>query len=331
MSCAFLLGCAADSPAQPRSGATGAPPSSILDSRLGAARAYLEEVLGAVRAEAFYADRIDWSSWEAEAETVASEASTVADTYGFVRRLVFALGDHHSQFFAPEDRPDLQQSTMAVAPWGQVDDSGIGLVHLPGIATADSGSDQARDYITAALHVFDAQACGWIVDLRGNGGGNLFPMLVALGPILGPGPTVGYRHHDGSTDVYELDDEGALIAPDGSVLAAPPAGSEITYVPGLPIAVLQGGSTASSGEGVLMALLGRPNVRTFGRPTAGLPTGNSLVEFTDGSAVNLTQAIGVDSAGVTHESAIPPQTPTGPSQDALDEAHAWLSSQPSCD
>jgi C-terminal processing protease CtpA/Prc len=29
--------------------------------------------------------------------------------------------------------------------------------------------------------------CGWIVDLRGNGGGNIWAMLAGVGPILGEG------------------------------------------------------------------------------------------------------------------------------------------------
>lgn len=32
---------------------------------------------------------------------------------------------------------------------------------------------------------------GWIVDLRGNFGGDMGPMLIAIGPILGEG-TLGY-------------------------------------------------------------------------------------------------------------------------------------------
>jgi carboxyl-terminal processing protease len=36
--------------------------------------------------------------------------------------------------------------------------------------------------------------CGWIVDLRGNGGGNMWAMLAGIGPILGegePGASLG--------------------------------------------------------------------------------------------------------------------------------------------
>lgn len=85
---------------------------------------------------------------------------------------------------------------------------------LPGLVTGDDPTAAER-YITAGWALLDEQACGWIVDLRGNGGGNLFPMLVAIAPLLGPGPTVGYRRRDGTTDVYRLNTHGDLITPPG--------------------------------------------------------------------------------------------------------------------
>jgi carboxyl-terminal processing protease len=201
---------------------------------------------------------------------------------------------------------------------------------LPGLVSGDD-PDAAERYSAAAWAVLEAEACGWIVGLRGNGGGNLIPMLIAIAPLLGPGPTVSYRRRDGTTDVYRLDSGGNLIAPDGSALAAVPARAAPSSRRGLAIAVLQGGSTASAGEGVLMALVGRPNVETFGDETFGIPTGNSLVEFADGSAINLTQAIGIDAAGIPHETAIKPGIPTpGRRTDQLDAARDWILAQPSC-
>lgn len=272
---------------------------------------YLDEVLTSVEQLAYYADRIDWSTQRVAANDVAADAADTADTYPFVRQLVDFLGDRHSQFLIPADADSAAFFPTGLDPFGELDNSGVGRIVLPGLVSGDD-ADAAERYSAAGWAILDEEACGWIVDLRGNGGGNLFPMVVAIAPLLGPGPTVGYRRRDGTTDVYRLDTAGNLIAPDGSMLAAAPENAAPPSRDGLAIAVLQGGSTASSGEGVLMALLGRPKVGTFGDETLGIPTGNSLVEFADGSAIKLTQAIGIDALDNPHETAIQPGIPTPP-------------------
>jgi hypothetical protein len=294
--------------------------------------AYLDEVLAVVEQHAYYADRVDWEASRAEAAEVAAGATTTADTYSFVLRLIGELDDRHSGFFPPSEFSSPEVVPQFGPPTGSVDDETIGVLQLPALVTFDASDASAREYISAAHQLLTADACGWIIDLRGNGGGNLFPMLVAVGPLLGPGPTVGYRDRHGSTDVYELLADGSLVAPDGTILAVAPPDAPPIENRGIPLAVLHGPGTASSGEGVVMALSGRPNVRTFGTPTAGVPTGNALYELSDGSALNLTSAIGVDFGGVAHEGPIAPDVPISPTSrtNVLNRTHEWLLAQPAC-
>jgi carboxyl-terminal processing protease len=289
---------------------------------------FLTEVLDSVEHRAYYADRVDWTQWHVDAAAEAAQAQETSDTYDFVRRLLFELGDHHSRFFPPPTEPvDSAASTPFTAPSGSVDTDSIGRLWLPGFSYNPARDD---DYIVAAHIVLATPACGWIIDLRGDRGGNIWPMLAALAPLLGAGPLLAYQYRDGSTELYALDERGAVISPDGAVFAAPADDRPIRFATGLPIAVIQGPDTASSGEGVVMALRGRPGVRSFGRPTAGVPTGNTAVELSDGSAINLTVAVGVDFGGQTHETAIAPDVEVTGSADAADTARSWLASQPEC-
>src|SRR5437899_12878929 len=48
-------------------------------------------------------------------------------------------------------------------------------------------------------------------------------------------------------------------------------------------AVLTDESTASVGEAVAVAFIGRSNTRSFGQPTAGVPTGNVVYHLADGA------------------------------------------------
>ena len=283
---------------------------------------YLSEVLDAVEEEAYYADRVDWDQWRAEAATEAATAEVTADTYAFVQRLLKELGDEHSFFVSP---PSGDGETMLelpfIAPEGSVSADSIGRLNLPAYSSDDLWG---ADYVDAAHDMLGAAACGWIVDLRSNGGGNLYPMLAALAPLLGPGPLLGYRDRHGRTDSWVIDDDGTVVA-DG--WPAPPRSDPIRFTVGSPIAALHGPGTASSGEGVVMALRGRPDVRSFGQPTAGVPTGNAGVELSDGSVIVLTVAIGVDFAGEVHETAIEPDEPVN---DPEQEAGVWLADQPTC-
>jgi carboxyl-terminal processing protease len=53
-----------------------------------------------------------------------------------------------------------------------------------------------------------------------------------------------------------------------------------------------------------MAFRGRPGARSFGEPTAGVPTGNSQHRLSDGAELYLTEGIGVDRTGRGYQTRI---------------------------
>ena len=78
-----------------------------------------------------------------------------------------------------------------------------------------------------------------------------------------------------------------------------------------PVAVLTSRLTGSSGEGVVMAFRGRPDSRSFGEPTAGVPTGNAPYPLSDRAELHLTEGIGVDRTGATYQARIQPDRVAG--------------------
>jgi hypothetical protein len=289
--------------------------------------AYLEEVLALVRERAYFADRIDFDALRERAAVVAAEADDVSETYGFVASIVVSLHDRHSSFLTPDELRSLtsdddQPSAVPTAP--VVD--GVLYLTLPGIG-ADPQSVAGVAYIDGAHRaIAEQEACGVVLDLTNNGGGNVFTMLSALAPVLGPGPTLGYQRRDGDTITYLVETDGSVTGGDEVLAPAPD-----TFDPlHLPIAVLQATNTASSGEAIVMATLGRPDSRTFGTPTKGIPTGNDLIELPDGSALLLTTSVGVDFGGVAHETAISPQHRTAGPDSAREAATSWVQQKQSC-
>jgi hypothetical protein len=313
-------------------------PAAVVTDQTPTPAEYLTEVLDVVESNAYYADRIDWMQWRSDAAAVVATSQHTADTYDFVLRLLLELDDNHSRFFPPPtDDDDSAFALPLTAPSGGVGADSIGLLRIP-VFSHDPAQDD--EYVAAAHETLATDACGWIIDLRANTGGDVVPMLAALAPLLGPGPLLAYQHRDGTTDSLILDHDGAVViiddhgavitSPEGTLPEFPPEGRPVRFDAGSPLAVLQSGSTASSGEGVVMALRGRPGVQTFGQPTAGLPTGNVTFWFSDGSAVNLTVAVGVDYGGVVHETAIPPDVAVADDVDAAEIARQWLAEQPAC-
>jgi carboxyl-terminal processing protease len=76
-----------------------------------------------------------------------------------------------------------------------------------------------------------------------------------------------------------------------------------------PVVVLTSRLTSSSGEGVAMAFRGQPDSRSFGEPTAGVPTGNAGYPLSDRAELHLTEGIGVDRTGATYQTRIRPDRP----------------------
>jgi carboxyl-terminal processing protease len=128
---------------------------------------------------------------------------------------------------------------------------GIGYVSISGYWGTEKGAEDAfsRKVVSAISATSPQVRCGWIVDLRENQGGNMWPMLAALRPFLG-GEKLGN---------FESPSEKspAWIAPRN-------VGSPDVDFTSATVAVLIGPKTASSGEAVAVAFHGRSKTRLFG-------------------------------------------------------------------
>lgn len=185
---------------------------------------------------------------------------------------------------------------------------------------------------TAADAISRAQAatsCGWVVDLRQDGGGNAFPMIAAVSPLLTQGRLVSFIDRAAHATWITLD--GSTVSyqkhlPDGGVQLTVnvPASSSLDQ----PVAVLQGPLTASSGEATLLAFVGQKNVRTFGETTAGLASGNVGKTMSDGATLILTTGWDSNRNGVkTYPHGINPDVKTTSDVATDTAATAWLTQQ----
>jgi carboxyl-terminal processing protease len=191
-------------------------------------------------------------------------------------------------------------------PRGVMLSGSVGYLELPELLY-DKERVLGTQYACAAHEILRRQADdgarGWVVDLRRNTGGDLDPMIAALGPLLGEGLCFSFVGSDGErlpvTYRRGVVSEGARAL----FTVSEPLELEVTTPP---VAGLIGPFTISAGEFVTLALHGRANTRLLGQPTFGVPTRNDTKVLDDGAVLFLTIDLSADRNGEVFDSSIPP-------------------------
>jgi len=310
------------------------PPSDI-------AREYLDSAIIKIRSNALNRAKVDWSQVTREAGFMVSGAETTAETYPAIRYVLKSLQDNHSHLTLPSAVQAGLKNT-SVDDFNLLSDTvaGKGYVAVPTYGGVNpvrmqSFADELHSRI-AKLAV--KNPCGWIVDLRGNGGGNMYPMIAGLVSLLAddlPETTLGYFVSPDAKLPWRLSEGGVEWAGKSirTVALKESLGINKAYV-----AVLTGPRTASSGEAVAVSFRERPNTRSFGEATKGLSTGNESILLSDGAMLQVTSVVFADRKGNTYGGKIEPDvkiaSATGnvPLVDdpIIRAAVKWLDSSASC-
>jgi carboxyl-terminal processing protease len=271
--------------------------------------------------EGYYAVGPDWAAARDDVRRTAQSATDIDELYEPLARAARVAGGKHSVFLAPQEAEQAAGDAEEgfTAPTVRTD-HGITTVSIPPVGSVSE--DRQTEYAeTAARGIADAEptTCGWIVDLRGNTGGDMNPMLSGVAPLLPDGPALSFATRAGEKTVVTVQADGAGIGGDTAVKI--PVEEKIQD---RPIAVLQDGDTGSSGEVVLTAFRGLDDVHSFGAPSAGYTSANTIHTLYDGAQLVLTGSVYVDRDGHTlAEKPVEPDTETSPA-DAEKAAVDWL-------
>lgn len=240
----------------------------------------VEQAIRQIRSDALAADGIDWDSEQRKALQIAGRGGRLSDLDEALHGLVLTLRerDGHS-FYLPAATARGLRGPVGAAPLVEVRASERDVQVLAVNAWASlneaenaKAAEAGAALLTAAL---ERQPCGVVIDLRENGGGNMYPMLGALAPLLPPGDLGYFQTRDGQRSAWPV--------PPRAPLARQVA-----------VAVLIGPGTASSGEFVAIGLRLASTVRFFGAATAGLTTANSVHPLPHGGMLALTVASTLD-------------------------------------
>lgn len=306
-----------------------------------AVQAYVKEVVDIARTHALVRDSVDWPATQRELLAMAHGMQTPAETYPVFSYLLSVLrqhGDRHSQFRPPVTvsayrAPATAASAPVIAePSARYLGEGLAYVAVPGFGSSNAERQLAfASQLQALIRQLDTEhsVAGWVVDLRDNGGGNMYPMLAGLGPLTGAG-TLGYFITGRQEQPITYRDGEAYVGKP-SRRAAVPQPYQLRR-PTSPVAVLIGPRTASSGEITAMAFMGRPATRLFGQASAGFTTANAPFRLSDGAELNLAVSTEADRTHRQHlgslvpDETVSPAAPAG-TDAALQAASAWLRKQ----
>ncbi|WP_406633585.1 S41 family peptidase [Amycolatopsis sp. WGS_07] len=287
-------------------------------------RTYLLGALNLLRTRSIDRDRVDWPRAEAEALRAVEGVSTLSGTYPMIQAVIAELGNPHTSLLSPA----ASEGAFGGDDRGAVEPRGGRHRGAEGSRFRCRPGGERR-YVAAgvaALQAVEARAsCGWIVDLRGNSGGNMWPMLTVLAPLLGDGVAGSFVGPGLAPEAWSIRGGRAWAGEHPETAEANPV--RLTR-PEPPVAVLTSPRTASSGEATLVAFRGLGRVATFGGPTAGFATSNEAFALADGAQLRVTTTFDADRAGRIY--GVEPIAPDFPAADPEAAAGRWLRTRGGC-
>ena len=292
------------------------------------ARSYLEQVVALMQRHSINQARIDWNSFRADVFAAAAGAQSVEATYPAIRVALRLLGDGHSSFRTPSGTLIFVSKRTCTAPTvGAVPPlpNSIGYVRVRGFSgTAEQAATFASS-LQDSIRANDREGLvGWIVDLRNNGGGNMWPMIAGVGPVLGEGVLGYFISPDGAETAWGYESGASVLNGQAVQQVGTPYHLRREHPR---VAVLTDNRVASSGEAVAIAFKQRPDTRSFGTATCGLSTANRGFPMGDGAVLNLTVSVMADRTRQPYGDAVVPDENIEDPDQVIQRAIAWLQSE----
>lgn len=308
----------------------------------------LREAVGLIASHGLGREAVDWRAVEHDLTQQIEDSGMSAEEA--IRRALEQLGDPHVALLLRRDAESLPQGggttqeevvsqtpPVPTRPHGRMLDDGCAYVLVPGCASMDVEAlrEFAFELANEIGRIAELKPRGWVIDLRLNGGGNVWPMLLGLESLLGRGSVMTMVGADGQASRFGVSDGRAWIdwgQGEEVQLAWDEGVSQTVPMKKGRIAVLIGPWTMSSGEALALSLRSGAGARVFGEPSAGLTTVTNFFALGDGSTLVLPVSRMGDLQGVAVIGAIVPDTRVGwgdwPSADdaAAVAARVWATS-----
>lgn len=263
-------------------------PVLVPAQRTDSVRVFVDSALNIMQNRSLFAKNLDWKVVRDSAHKLAENAGTYTEAAPALKFAFNLLNDKHGWLviddenyvnpFLFRDNSRINEATRKAIVKHTVHtavlEKHFAYLSVPffGGQTLKGMNDFAQQLQDSLCRSVSPSTRGIIVDLRLNGGGNMFPMVIGLGNIIGNGKLTESVNSEGETD-------GELVMSNYSVTLLDTMVVQLKHSCGnlqtLPLAILIGPATGSSGEQLAIVLSSRDNSLLIGENTAGYVTGNN--------------------------------------------------------
>jgi carboxyl-terminal processing protease len=277
-------------------------------------KSILTQALDYLEAEHINSSKVNWQTLRRE----ASEKEVKGGTREAINFVILKLGEKHT-VYVPAGAPLSQvmngggSKTIENASSGVVGriDQDIAIIEIPAFAFPPNHPETHQFIQKVAVELArlsQNKPEAWIVDLRKNGGGNMWAMIAALACFFEPGVVGSSTDSDGTEAPWAVGDKGD-VGIQAKWMFHSQAKNLMPCSAALrkqALAVLVGPQTGSAGEAVALAFLSRSNTTLYGSVTAGYTTLNDAERLSDGSILAVTTAQMRDKFGRSFPDGIDP-------------------------
>ena len=264
---------------------------------------YVKKAVRIMDKHGIYAQGPEWE--KAKHEALSAKPSNLEEAQEIVTKTGKVAGGKHTFLMTANDMTE-NDTTDWEMPTVELLENGISVIKLPQFM---GNSEDGIRYANTVINAIPNTLQGVIIDLRGNRGGNMYPMIAAVHRFL-PDDIIlqlRTRHNDMKINV-------AYVMQVAGIAQQAPIDC--------PVALLTDEWTGSSGEAVLLCFRGLANARTFGTPTAGYASCNQPFNLPDGSQLILTT--GEDVARTGEVFCDDPIAPDVQTETPLEAALEWI-------
>ncbi|MEM1219861.1 MAG: S41 family peptidase [Bacteroidota bacterium] len=271
------------------------------------------------REASLYREQVNWDSLYPILAKQAATANSIEDLAHPFGIVLANLGDTHGRIyhnrqvlahFSNGRKPHLQDFDPEIyqqIQWGQslpfvakyLTDS-VGYVRMVGLPPGDN-LQMSKEIQDAVCAVQVEGVNRWIVDLRYNGGGNLFPMAEGIAHILGEGALGGAKGLTEAENGLWSIKNGDFYYDEYTVGLT----NDCSYEQSVPVAVLLSNYTASSGEALAVMCKNRPETQFFGQDSHGMITVTNYYPIAENTFATISVSIYQDRTGKIYDKYVP--------------------------
>ena len=267
---------------------------------------YVKKAIRIMDKHGIYAQGPEWE--KAKQEALSAKPTNLEEAQEIVVQAGKVAGGKHTYLMTTDEVTENDTSSWEM-PTVELLENNIAFIKLPAFS---GNADEGFKYANTVLNGLPDALHGAIIDLRGNRGGNMYPMIAAVHRFLPDDVILKFSSRTRPMSI-------------NTFFVLQSVGLEEQAPIHCPVALLTDEWTGSSGEAVLICFRGLPNTRTFGLPTAGYCSCNQPFALPGGSQLVLT--IGEDIARTGEAFCDDPIAPDVLTETPLEDAMKWLNNQ----